>query len=585
MKVFPRNLTARAAAVVAGNPANTRLESAVANCFPGLEFDVRALDPRFFPGLRFRCVTIPGAPPVAPPVGMGTQGFRLLYLDYLEDPMLPKTSVEPWVVKLLQDYLGPVGTLLNNGKWYLDAIEQNGHRIEMHDSKTGYWDGETVWFFVRAIAPDVPLTIELVQRDAPPGTFPIVLHGMRRTYVDKAGVIDRAYRAGELTESMCNPWQHDFRDCGCHYWASNHPDVVMGEVAANEALPDGESTNPTRASTYLDWIREDQSDAAAASASNNVFASRPFQIDHFQINRHWERLRFVLEGREIEGTYRPEPSEPAKPYATPEEMIDALEQVLAPMEMTLALEYLYALFSVRSTGDIPADRWPTLRDDVVFVRRFVTLVAVGEMTHMRWGNQMLWELYRHGFFPAGRHYRPIVEPGVRVPASRSGWRTRALRTLTPETLDEFVIGERPGGPLDCAYTRCVATLEAPQYPRHLYQLAVRIDSDGMDHYGKFREVRRVLQSYAGAAPRYPYLREVRVGTPDEARDALARYRAIVDGLKTAYVAESEDRLADAEQAIAGVRAAMDQLLTIAEGLASQGIGIPFWQDVPTTVTA
>ena len=43
-KIFPRNLTARAAHRVAGNPASTRLESGVGNCYPGLEFDHRNLD-------------------------------------------------------------------------------------------------------------------------------------------------------------------------------------------------------------------------------------------------------------------------------------------------------------------------------------------------------------------------------------------------------------------------------------------------------------------------------------------------------------------------------------------------------------
>ena len=52
-KIFPRNLTARAERRIAGNPDNTRLESGVANCFPGLEFDHRNLDRRFFPGLVF----------------------------------------------------------------------------------------------------------------------------------------------------------------------------------------------------------------------------------------------------------------------------------------------------------------------------------------------------------------------------------------------------------------------------------------------------------------------------------------------------------------------------------------------------
>ena len=51
-KIFPRNLTARAALAarkVLGNPVTTMLESGVGNCFPGLEFDVRVLDNRFFP--------------------------------------------------------------------------------------------------------------------------------------------------------------------------------------------------------------------------------------------------------------------------------------------------------------------------------------------------------------------------------------------------------------------------------------------------------------------------------------------------------------------------------------------------------
>ncbi|HEY2107139.1 MAG TPA: hypothetical protein VGH29_15175, partial [Candidatus Binataceae bacterium] len=36
---------------VTGNPVNTRLESGVGNCFPGLELDLRNLERRFFPHL------------------------------------------------------------------------------------------------------------------------------------------------------------------------------------------------------------------------------------------------------------------------------------------------------------------------------------------------------------------------------------------------------------------------------------------------------------------------------------------------------------------------------------------------------
>ena len=52
-KIFPRNLTARADYLVRGNPSNTRLESGVDNCYPGLEFDQRNLDKAFFSWFNF----------------------------------------------------------------------------------------------------------------------------------------------------------------------------------------------------------------------------------------------------------------------------------------------------------------------------------------------------------------------------------------------------------------------------------------------------------------------------------------------------------------------------------------------------
>ena len=58
---------------VLGNPVSTLMDSGVGNCFPGLEFDLRQLDVRFFPGLVFE---FPGVTPAGPD---GTQGARLLY--------------------------------------------------------------------------------------------------------------------------------------------------------------------------------------------------------------------------------------------------------------------------------------------------------------------------------------------------------------------------------------------------------------------------------------------------------------------------------------------------------------------------
>ena len=84
-------------------------------------------------------------------------------------------------------------------------------------------DGLVVWRFVRSLEPNA-VEVELTARSMPDNETlppPVVLRGWRRRYADSiSGVISAVYRPGELTQSLCSPWQHDFRDCGCFYWAS-----------------------------------------------------------------------------------------------------------------------------------------------------------------------------------------------------------------------------------------------------------------------------------------------------------------------------------------------------------------------------
>lgn len=576
--IQPRNRTARAAVI--GNPATSRIDSAVANCFPGLELDVRALEGRFFPGLLFWVV----AAPVAPVAGAipNQAGIHLKYLDYEADPMLPERSDEPWVQKLLDTYQGDTGIALSAGRWYLHWIEQGGTRIACHDAQGNAYDGELIWRFIRCLAPDEPLKIALVQRDGPAGQAPVELEGYRRRYTTQNGVIDAAYPPGELTGAMCNPWQHDFRDCACYYWASNHPDVVLGE-GDGQSLPDGSPTGATDSVLWLDWLRRDRSPAGAVGAPASRAAARPAQLDHFEINHRWQDLAYVIGGREVGDSYHPPIAPAAKPYATPQEMVADLRTRLAPLELTLAYQYLYGLFSLKDPPAAPKPGtpqapWPTLAADLNTARQFVTLVAVSEMTHLRWANQLLWELDRAGFYPQGEHYEPVLEPFA-SPTRILGIELPALRPLDMQALDDFVRIERPGGPLDTAYARCVATLEQDIYPRELYELAVRIDTDGTQHYARFRDVRSTLQTYRNASGPSPYLLDVRTGTRDEARVALDLLAALLSELRTAYIAEADRRFDEAQGAINRSRLAMDNLRTEALALAARGIGIPFF-DVP-----
>jgi len=50
---------------------------------------------------------------------------------------------------------------------------------------------------------------------------------VRRLIEPNTALIDRAATLpGEITESLCSPWQTDYIGCACYYWASNRPDYV-----------------------------------------------------------------------------------------------------------------------------------------------------------------------------------------------------------------------------------------------------------------------------------------------------------------------------------------------------------------------
>ena len=606
-KIFPRNLTARAERRVTGNPDSTRLESGVANCFPGLEFDHRNLDRRFFPGLVFDFNSNSG------PADLPRTGARLVQVDIDDSDLNPgpdTTDARRAAAQALRQTLsGDTLTALGTGNWFLDKVTQGGREISMStgpDGSSSPQDGLVVWRLVRGLQPGLDVEIVLVQRPATPtpaassptpapsptsnpaptgsGSPPtpaaapsVTLKGWRRDFTDKTtGVFSAAYAAGELTQSLCSPWQHDFRDCACHYWASNHPDVVLAEDRpTDDVLPSGESADPRRAEIRIDWLRSDRDRARAAAAIGSFGANRPFQMDHYEINRRWEELSIVLGGKESPAVYLPRSADLANPFDSPEELAARISQ-LATLEHVLVLEYLYAYFSIKAPEEATAAlaAWPHLRDDVTFIRHFVLLIAVGEMLHLRWANQLLWELADRRLIPPGK-FGPQLGVAETIPVSAAGGSTgrpRALRPLTPATLADFVAVEQPSGFIEGQYARVTATLRQPAYPDALYQLASRIVNEGMDHFERFRDIDLVVREYPKENP--PYLRTITVARPDDpaVKDALSLYQRIISELTTAYATGRVEERA----AIIQARDAMTKLNDLADSLGGRGVGIPFF---------
>src|SRR4029079_3021991 len=252
---------------------------------------------------------------------------------------------------------------LIDGDWYLDWIEQTyqekgkpkRHRLSVRRDRAGAIDGAVVWRIVRGLERG-PVNIGL--RRHSDGEH-VDLDGWGRGYTDPSTCVSSgSYQPGELMQGLCSPWQHDFRDCQCFYWAANHPDVVLGELYPGESLPpDDGSQDPAPgarqapalldgqkgiANVPLDWIRADRSRALAAEALGTIAENRPYQLDAFEINTAWQDLSVVLEGREIGGLYLPQTIESANPFPEPAELVSELRNELAPLELALTFEYLYA---------------------------------------------------------------------------------------------------------------------------------------------------------------------------------------------------------------------------------------------------
>jgi rubrerythrin len=258
--------------------------------------------------------------------------------------------------------------------------------------------------------------------------------------------------------------------------------------------------------------------------------------------------------------YTPEEAANAEPFATEKNLVDKLHE-LAAMEHALALEYLYARYSVITDSSLAK---PELLPHAEYVAHELLMIASSEMMHLRWANQLLWEL-RHNRPGAESEAEP--EPELRiahvVPYGKTVRKVK-MRSLT-KAIDDFIVAEKNSATLEGQYARVFATLQY-DYPPALAELASRIIADGVSHYVRFREIKTILLSHAtsgkapGEALRVPFVREIEPVPLDEPSQEIREYletfedlyREIFANLKYAYqTGDPEDResIADARKAM------------------------------------
>lgn len=267
--IAPRNLTAQLAHRARGNPPGTTPASSVGNFYPGLELDLRNLWRRVFAGIQLHeaVALVLAVDDDAPEEVRGLVGEILLAVD--GHPI--------WIEVTGPRSPGGAGESLGN--WSLewsnalaDIAQKAGKEVRCTFSK-GDGDQQEVSLRVRKIFE------ESGAEDGADG----------RTAV----LSSELAQPGELTQSLCSPWQNDFVGCGCYYWAASRPDYVNVEA-------DGAG-----GSRGHNWLQRNRT-----PATPKVYTLRQADLlQHEDIIAGWEdKLTFVIEGKDTPTL--PEPPSP-----------------------------------------------------------------------------------------------------------------------------------------------------------------------------------------------------------------------------------------------------------------------------------
>jgi hypothetical protein len=512
VKLIPRNVAAlrpgqdaaAATALVAGNSVATRLESGVGNCFPGLEFDARNLERRFFPFLEID-------------IGQTAGGVEVMQIASVDLNAVAGATLS---AADKQAYRTIAGDLDQGRSWSVDRI--TGHfgplgqltfrlsELDNRSSGAGRLPPDP-WTAARLLTENSPVTLVLSRRAA---AAALTLTGNRVRYLEDDGALARMFSPGELTQSLCSPWTHDFRDCTCYYWASNHPDIALPPLPT----PAPADTDP-RWNLATDWERADRS---IETPPVETSAGDTIEIPHHTINRDWQRLNFVLERREQLVPYRPQAFN-AQPLTDQDALIRELRYA-AGVELAVMQEYLTAAWSLQKPNGQPA----LLRDDLRAAFAEILRVAIGEMRHLRAINDVL------ARFPTPAPFVPALAVASQIPLGQPGqFRAVAFRPATGAVLEEFAEIEAPSKSVDGVYARILATLEAGAGDEEQQQTIRTVMAEGEDHWQTFLFVSEWLGRHQESTYLRPALAPPSPGKPEH-QLLQQRYQTLLGNLFAAY---------------------------------------------------
>jgi hypothetical protein len=255
--VKPLNLSAQLAHRAQGNPPNSLPDTAISNAYPGLEMDFRNAWRRILAGLVLH-ESLNLVVDVEDKALASVEGMFLLKIAGV-DVTAPVTGPDS------NGVVGPLKDAYGNDRMALEWSNALADVVHEHQGKR-----------VRCLFQSIDGKQQL-EHDVT----------VRRFFEKNSAVIARdIVRPGDLTQSLCAPWQNDYRECSCFYWAANRPDYVNVEPRA-----DGSSTGNN-------WMQKDRT-----ATSPRVYVNDDWQderlLTHLDLVSNWEQaLRFIIANRD-----------------------------------------------------------------------------------------------------------------------------------------------------------------------------------------------------------------------------------------------------------------------------------------------
>jgi hypothetical protein len=198
-----------------GNPPVSHPMSAISNCFPGLEFDFRNIWRRLFKGVvltEHNNLVVE----VTDPRFNSLKDCRLLAIDGVavmtkaSGPFYPGSRNDP---------------LATDGNPDAVAFMEWSNNFALFQGK----QGKTVSCIFTAEPPPSQREVLWTLKDG--ANVPVVTVELEvQTVFDvvemagaprqRAVLSQVLAEPGELTQGLCSPWQNDYRECACYYWAA-----------------------------------------------------------------------------------------------------------------------------------------------------------------------------------------------------------------------------------------------------------------------------------------------------------------------------------------------------------------------------